>query len=145
MSSAFTQKTLVFLFTPPHNSFIIKEIKGAKKMNPMNKLRTKLKEYRLNKNMTQAEVANILGVRDSTITNYEKGHSEPKLEAILELCTLYDVNPTELLSESFGAIENTISTDEKYIIDMYKTLNHRDKHIIKQTLNLMTDSYDHEK
>ena len=59
----------------------------------------KIKLYRENKNMTQGEVAKILGVKAATISKYEAGILEPNIESLKKLSELFDVSIDELLKE----------------------------------------------
>ena len=70
-------------------------------MQGLNIIRKQLKEYRLNKNMTQSKVADTIGVKDSTISNYEMGNSKTSLETIMKLCDIYEVKPIALFNTAF--------------------------------------------
>ena len=59
----------------------------------------KIKLYRENKNMTQNEVAETLGVKAATISKYEAGTLEPNIESLKKLAELFDVSIDELLKE----------------------------------------------
>lgn len=59
----------------------------------------KIKLYRESKNMTQGEVADILGVKSATISKYEAGTLEPNIESLKKLARLFDVSIDELLKE----------------------------------------------
>ena len=59
----------------------------------------KIKLYRENKNMTQSEIADILGVKAATISKYEAGTLEPNIESLKKLAELFDVSIDELLKE----------------------------------------------
>ena len=59
----------------------------------------KIKLYRENKNMTQSEVAEMLGVKSATISKYEAGLLEPNIESLKKLAELYEVSIDELLKE----------------------------------------------
>lgn len=62
----------------------------------------KLKDARIQVGMTQQDIANILHVRKSTISNYENGKSQPDLESLSVLCAQYNLDYRDLLSEFFG-------------------------------------------
>lgn len=51
-----------------------------------------LKAARVNVNLTQANVAEKLGISISTIKNWEKGKTFPKQPKIEQLCELYGVS-----------------------------------------------------
>ncbi len=59
----------------------------------------KIKEYRENKNMTQKEIAKILGVEAGTISKYESGMIEPNIESIKKLADTFEITIDELLKE----------------------------------------------
>lgn len=59
----------------------------------------KIKLYRENKNMTQGEIADILGVKSATISKYEAGTLEPNIESLKKLAELFEVSIDELLKE----------------------------------------------
>ena len=59
----------------------------------------KIKAYRENKNMTQNEIAEILGVKATTISKYEAGTLEPNIESLKKLADLFEVSIDELLKE----------------------------------------------
>ena len=59
----------------------------------------KIKLYRESKNMTQGEVAEILGVKAATISKYEAGTLEPNIESLKKFAELYEVSIDELLKE----------------------------------------------
>ena len=59
----------------------------------------KVKKYRENKNMTQNEVADILGVKSATISKYESNTLEPNIESIKKLAEIFEISIDELLSD----------------------------------------------
>lgn len=50
-----------------------------------------LKSLRVNINMTQEEVAKVLGVSQKTLSNWENGVTFPDQPAIERICELYKV------------------------------------------------------
>ena len=59
----------------------------------------KIKLYRENKDMTQNEVADILGVSSATISKYESGALEPNIESLKRLAELFEISIDELLND----------------------------------------------
>lgn len=59
----------------------------------------KLKKYRENKKMTQAEIAQALGIKSATVSKYESGILEPNIEALKKLSELFEVTIDELLND----------------------------------------------
>lgn len=59
----------------------------------------KIKIYRENKNMTQNEIAEILGVKPATVSKYESGALEPNIESLKRLAELFEISIDELLND----------------------------------------------
>lgn len=59
----------------------------------------KIKLYREKKNMTQSEIAEILGVKPATISKYEYGALEPNIESIKKLSEIFGITIDELLKD----------------------------------------------
>lgn len=60
-------------------------------------MQQKLKELREKRGLSQAEVAQEIGISRQMYNKYERGDTEPSLSAIKALCTLYDISYDELL------------------------------------------------
>lgn len=56
-----------------------------------------LKSARVNKNLTQAEAAKILGISTETLSNYERGKSYPDVPIIKRMEDLYGLPYSELI------------------------------------------------
>ena len=59
----------------------------------------KIKKYREEKKITQVEVAEVLGVKPATVSKYEAGTLEPKIESLKKLAELFEISVDELLRE----------------------------------------------
>ena len=57
----------------------------------------RLKELRLEKNLTQKEVADALKINAVTYLHYEKEQREPPLKLLAEMAAFYDVTVDYLL------------------------------------------------
>lgn len=66
----------------------------------MNNFGKKLKELRLEKNLTCQSVASAIGLTKNAITNYESGTREPSLETLKKICDLYDVSADYLIGRT---------------------------------------------
>ena len=63
------------------------------------KLGELLTQTRINKGMSQQEVADRLGVSDVTISRYEKGQREIAMPTYIKICDIYNVDAYELLEK----------------------------------------------
>lgn len=59
----------------------------------------KLKQLREKRGLSQAEVAQEIGISRQMYNKYERGDTEPSLSVIRSLCTLYAISYEELLGE----------------------------------------------
>lgn len=57
----------------------------------------RLKNIREDKNITQAEIANILNCKQNTYQQYESGKRQIPLEALIKLAKFYDTSIDYLL------------------------------------------------
>ncbi len=57
-----------------------------------------LSELRKNKNWSQQETADLLGIAKSTYAGYESGYREPSLRALIQIADLFDVSVDVILS-----------------------------------------------
>lgn len=60
-------------------------------------LAKKLMEVRIEKKLTQAEVAAKLGVSKTCYAGYEQGHRKPSVDMLRQLCILFGVSADYLL------------------------------------------------
>lgn len=56
-----------------------------------------LKAARINKNLTQAEAAKMLGISEKTLANYEKGISFPDIPVLKRIEDLYETSYSDLI------------------------------------------------
>ena len=63
----------------------------------MKGLGKKLKELRLEKNLSQVELAKNLNFSNRTISDWEADKIEPNLATIIKICKFYKISVDELL------------------------------------------------
>ncbi|HGA3152427.1 TPA: helix-turn-helix domain-containing protein [Streptococcus agalactiae] len=68
--------------------------------NNMKSFSKRLKELRLEKNQTQQQLADELGVNRVNVTRWEKGNTEPSFSKLIELSKLLNTTPNYLLGVS---------------------------------------------
>lgn len=72
-------------------------------------MNNKLKQLREKRGLSQAEIAQEIGISRQMYNKYERGDTEPSLSAIKSLCTLYDISYEEMLGDS--KIKSKVSYD----------------------------------
>lgn len=64
----------------------------------------RLKELRLRKELSQNDLANILGLSKSTISMYERGEREPDFETLESIADFFNVDMNHLLGNDDGSM-----------------------------------------
>ena len=59
-------------------------------------LTTKIREYRARQNLTQGELATLVGVRRETIINLEKGRYNPSLKLAMDIAKVFSCTVEDL-------------------------------------------------
>lgn len=62
------------------------------------KLTTKVKEYRITREMSQQDLANLVDVRRETIIRLEKGEYNPSLQLAMDIADVFQTTVEELFS-----------------------------------------------
>ncbi len=57
----------------------------------------RFKKYRLENNLTQMEVAKMIGIDQTNISSWENDKTRPEYENLIKLSKIYDVTIDELL------------------------------------------------
>ena len=67
-----------------------------------NNVATKLRKARLQANMTQKEVADLIGMTYQAISNYERGKTKVESDILVKLCEIYGISVSEILIPKQG-------------------------------------------
>ena len=67
-------------------------------MNKMPILKTKIHEYRKDRNMQQSELAELVGVRRETIGNLENGKYNPSLKLAMDIAKIFDCKVEDIFT-----------------------------------------------
>lgn len=59
--------------------------------------RQKFKELRLDRDLTQQQVAEVCNVSDATVGHWENLKRDMKVDSVIRLCKFYDVSPEYIL------------------------------------------------
>ena len=87
----------------------------------------KLKEGRLKKGLKQSDVTKLTGIKNTTLSNYENGNTEPDMDTFLKLCRLYELDYADLLGEAYGyhlpGVAIDIKKSDINLINKYRALD----------------------
>ena len=81
------------------------------------------------KNLTQAALAEKLGITDRAVSKWERGKGLPDVSLMLDLCEIFGITVNELLSGEEISMENSNQKNEQLLLDMAKELEQKSKTI----------------
>ena len=77
-----------------------------------------LKYYLKLNNKTQLDLANAIGVSNTTINNYVKGYNDPRMDKVDKICKYLGVSRSDLMGERIkDRIRNTENQDISIMVD----------------------------
>ena len=86
-------------------------------------------ECRKSVNLTQAQLAEKIGITDRAISKWETGRAMPDTSLMLELCDILGITVNDLLSGEEISMENNNQKNEQLLLDMAKELEQKNKTI----------------
>ena len=86
-------------------------------------------DRRKNENLTQAQLAERLGITDRAVSKWETGKAMPDSSIMLELCEILKISVNELLSGEKITMENNHQKNEQLLLDMAKEVQRKNKTI----------------
>ena len=86
-------------------------------------------ECRKQKQLTQLQLADKLGITDKAISKWERGIAMPDTSIMLKLCDILCISVNELLNGEMINMENSNEKNEQLLLDMAKELETKNKTI----------------
>ena len=86
-------------------------------------------ECRKQKNLTQVQLSEKLGITDKAVSKWERGIAMPDSSIMLELCDILNISVNELLRGEKINMENNNQQNEQLLLDMAKELERKNKTI----------------
>ena len=87
-------------------------------------------ERRKMKSLTQAQLAEKLGITDRAVSKWENGRSLPDSAIMLELCEILEITVNDLLCGEVVVMEKYDKEMEKNLLEMAKEKEISDKHLL---------------
>lgn len=72
----------------------------------------KIKQARIDRNMTQMNLADTMGVSYQAVSNWERGNSMPDISKLADLCGALDITVNELLGIEAPAVSKAMAQEE---------------------------------
>lgn len=89
-----------------------------------------ISQKRREKNLTQMQLADKLGITDRAVSKWETGRSLPDASVMLGLCGLFGITVNDLLNGEVVSVENYNEKMEKNLIDMVRQKEESDKRLL---------------
>lgn len=86
----------------------------------------RLKQLRLEKDVSQTELAKVLNTSQNSISNYEQGNTEPNLKSLVTLANYFNVSLDYLCERPFNNQIGYIPEDRKELVKMILELDASD-------------------
>ena len=96
-------------------------------------LGTKLKRLRDGKNISQTEIANLLGISQSAYHKWEADQAKPNLDNLQKISEFHEIEIKDLLEETSGIVSNNIFKDSSishHIFNYAQTVNMQSPEIV---------------
>lgn len=105
---------------------------------------SQLRKGRLDKGLKQSDVSKETGIKNTTLSNYENGVTEPDMDTFLTLCELYELDFVSLMEEAYGikvpGKNFHIKSSEMELLEKYNALDEHGKKMVDFTLK---EEYEH--
>ena len=99
------------------------------------KIGIRIRDFRESKGLTQKELAEIVGVQDAVISNWETGRNRPNVDVLKKLCTALNTSADELIG--IKRKENKgLSNEAKKVAAAFDNSDDKIKQIIKNILEI---------
>ena len=94
-------------------------------------------ECRKQKQFTQVQLAEQLGITDKAVSKWERGVAMPDSSIMLELCDILGISLNELFSGEKISMENNNQKNEQLLLDMAKELEQKNKTVWRSMWMIM--------
>ena len=86
-----------------------------------------ISSQRRKNNLTQAALAEKLGITDRAVSKWERGKGLPDASLMLDLCEILGITVNELLNGEKISMENNNQKNEQLLLEMAKELEKKNK------------------
>lgn len=79
----------------------------------------RIRKYREARGISQVQLAEMLGIRNSRVSNWEQGINRPDADILADICRVLDVSPSELLDVHLSS--EKLNEKEFEVIKAYRS------------------------
>ena len=101
---------------------------------------SRIKELREENKLNQKELASKLLLTNSTISDWERGRTEPNIDQLIQLSNIFNCSIDYIVGreseDSIILINNELTEDENNLLDTVRQLNNVNKEMVYTFANL---------
>ena len=97
-------------------------------------MKTNIKQIRKARGLTQAQLAKLIDVSESMVSQYESGKKSPSNETLLKLGEALDCSVSDILDDR-KAFDFALSTLERDLIQKYRALDERGRKVVDAVID----------
>ncbi|MEE3325628.1 MAG: helix-turn-helix transcriptional regulator [Methanosphaera sp.] len=99
----------------------------------------RIRERRVLLGISQETLAEAVGVTRNSISRYENGQTEMKLDVLYKICDFLKITPSDISPSRFRKV-NEVDEEINEIAVMYKQLDKENRHIAFKTIKTLLES-----
>ena len=99
----------------------------------------RIRERRVLLGISQETLAEAVGVTRNSISRYENGQTEMKLDVLYKICDFLKITPSDISPSRFRKV-NEVDEEINEIAVMYKQLDKENRHIAFKTIKALLKS-----
>ena len=96
--------------------------------------------YRKKAGLTQKQLADKIGVKNTAVSNWESGNNSIDIDTLCLVCEVFGIT----LNDIYGGYSEkltVLSADEMNLIATYRDISDQGKQYLLQTLNMVRNEY----
>lgn len=97
-------------------------------------MKTNIRQIRKARGLTQKQLADMIDVSESIISQYENGRKSPSNETLLKLGEALDCSVSDILDDR-KAFNFALSTLERDLIQKYRALDERGRRVVEAVID----------
>lgn len=79
---------------------------------------SRIRKYREERGLSQKQLAELIGVKNNRVSNWEQGLNRPDADILAALCRALQVSPSELLDVRL--VDDELNAQERKVIMAYR-------------------------
>lgn len=135
--SASLLEDLCRFFDVPISFFFSDEVTSASETTVNESFKDNLVKLRKERNMTQQQLADILGVKRESVAQWEAGRVYPRMGTAIAMAEFFGLPLSELMGYSSEDGQSTISAQERELLEYYRSMDESSRELALYALRGM--------